>query len=126
MESRARLRGPARIHCIQALRDCIMLLPVEELRNRRDVQFTSRNPEAAGGGFRPTENVVGYRDCGFHASSITRVIPAGNYPPKGPLRTYARPRSTNLPRNTPWHLTPTCYNAGLHHQNGARCSCSYL
>src|SRR5260370_961317 len=78
MESRARLRGPARIHCIQALRDCIMLVPVEELRNRRDVQFTSRNPEAARGGFRPTENVVGYRDCGFHASSITRVIPDRN------------------------------------------------
>jgi hypothetical protein len=44
---------------IQTLGDGIPLLPVQELRNRRGVQLTSGNAEAAGGSVRQTENVVG-------------------------------------------------------------------
>src|ERR1035438_615424 len=75
MQCGIHLRGPARIHFIQAFGDRIPLLPVQELRNRGSVQLTSRNPEAAGSSFRQTEKVVGYRDGGLHAHSITRVIP---------------------------------------------------
>src|ERR1035437_6173403 len=56
------LRGPARIHFIQAFRYRIPLLPVQELRNRRSVQLTSRYPEATGSSFCQTEKVVGYRE----------------------------------------------------------------
>jgi hypothetical protein len=52
-------RGPARIHLIQALGDCIPLLPVQELRNRRGLQLTPGNAAAAGGSVRQTEKVVG-------------------------------------------------------------------
>jgi hypothetical protein len=52
-------RGPARIYFIQALGYRIPLLPVQELRNRRGVQLTSGNAEAASGSVRQTEKVVG-------------------------------------------------------------------
>jgi hypothetical protein len=60
------LRWPARIHFIQAFRDGIPLQPVQELRNRRGVQLTSGNAEAAGSSFRQAEEVVGYRDRSLH------------------------------------------------------------
>jgi hypothetical protein len=44
---------------IQTLGDGIPLLPVQELRNRRGVQLTSGNAEAASGSVRQTEKVVG-------------------------------------------------------------------
>jgi hypothetical protein len=75
MQRGIHLRGPARIRFIQALRDGALLLPVQELRNRRGVQLTSRNPEVAGSDFRQTEKLVGYRDGSLYAPSITRVIP---------------------------------------------------
>jgi len=75
MQCGIHLRGSARIHFIQAFGNRVTLLPVQELRNRRNVQLTSRNPEATGSSFRQTEKVVGYRDGGLHVHSITRVIP---------------------------------------------------
>lgn len=68
-------RGPARIYLIQTLGDCIPLLPVQELRNRRGVQLTPGNAEAACGSVRQTEKVVGYRDGSLHARSITWLYP---------------------------------------------------
>jgi hypothetical protein len=60
-----------RIHLIQALCDSVPLLPVQEFGNRRRVQLTSRYSEAAGSSFHETEKVVGYRDGGLHARSVT-------------------------------------------------------
>src|ERR1700691_970547 len=59
MQRAIHLRGPARIHFIQALRDSALLLPVQELRNRGGVQLTSGNAEAASRVFRKRESSSG-------------------------------------------------------------------
>jgi len=75
MQCGVQLRGPARIHFVEPLGDRVGLPPAEELRNRRGVQLTSRDPKPAGSGFGVAEKIVGQRDCCFHTFSITQVIP---------------------------------------------------
>jgi hypothetical protein len=48
----------ARIHVIQPLGNFIALLSLQELRNRRGVQLTSRNVKAACSDFRQPKKVI--------------------------------------------------------------------
>ena len=98
MQRRIHLGGPARIHFIQSLRYSIPLPPAQELRNRRGVQSTSRNPEAAGRDFRLTEKVVGYGDGSLHTRSITRVTPDPLIQPQWAVLSPCRPVLPGGPR----------------------------
>lgn len=75
MQSGIQFRGRTRIDLIQAFCDGIVLLPLQVIRNRFSVQFTSRNTESVGSHFRQAEEIVRQRYSSLHSPSITRVIP---------------------------------------------------
>ena len=73
-------RGPARIHFIQALGDCIPLLPVQKLRHSRDVQSTAGNAEAAAAASARRKSSPGSEACSFHGFGIAGVTPDSVHP----------------------------------------------
>src|SRR5262249_56529037 len=68
------LRGLERIYFIKAFGDCVVLLPVQELRQRSGVQLTPRHPEPARRSLSQAEEVVRYGHSDLDSASITGVI----------------------------------------------------
>ncbi len=75
MQRRIHLRREAGVDLVQALSNRTLIPVLQELGDRFGVQFASRNPEAARYGLSALKQVIRERHSGFHAFSITQVIP---------------------------------------------------
>ena len=75
VQSRIYVRWGPRVYVVESLRNRTAILSFQKFRDGFGVQFASRNVEAVGSGFGHVKKVVGHRDGGLHADSVTRVIP---------------------------------------------------